>query len=387
MKFNFKEKYLAIRRCGAILLLLAMPLLARGQNDQPALLQEALIAESSIGESQIIARPLHDLDALFKLDGTVVVVYTPPAKPNKKNQKVQKYDITRIGDRGIGKGINFYSLQQERELGRELSEEIEANSKMITDPIVIAYIQRLGQQLVNHSDAQTAFVIKVLDSDEINAFALPGGYFYVNSGLILAADNEAELAAAMAHEIAHVAARHATRSLTKSQMWGFASVALTVIGGPAGLLIHQVADIAMPLTFLKFGRNEEREADLLGLEYQYAAGYDPLAFVNFFERIAVHEKKEGNKVSRLFESHPVTSDRIKRAQIEIATLLPRREQYVISTSEFDDVKSRLATLTIGIRALANSDDNKPTLRRGRPDPTPTDGSGAGAEGPTLHRKQ
>jgi predicted Zn-dependent protease len=143
----------------------------------------------------------------------------------------------------------------------------------------------------------------------------------------------------------------------------------------------------MPLTFLKFGRNEEREADLLGLEYQYAAGYDPLAFVNFFERIAVHEKKEGNKVSRLFESHPITSDRIKRAQIEIATLLPRREQYVISTSEFDDVKSRLATLTIGIRALANSDGSKPTLRRGRPDPTPTDGSGADAEGPTLHRKQ
>jgi beta-barrel assembly-enhancing protease len=387
MKFNFKEKCFAIRRCGAILLLLAMPLLACGQDNQPVLLQEALIAENSVGESQIIAHPLRDLDALFKLNGTVVVVYTPPAKPNKKNQKVQKYDITRIGDRGIGKGINFYSLHQEQELGRELSEEVEANSKMITDPVVIAYIQRLGQRLVNHSDAQIAFVIKVVDSDEINAFALPGGYFYVNSGLILAADNEAELAAAMAHEIAHVAARHATRSLTKSQLWGFASVALTVVGGPAGLLIHQVADIAMPMTFLKFGRNEEREADLLGLEYQYAAGYDPLAFVNFFERISVHEKKESNKVSRLFASHPITSDRIKRAQIEIATLLPRREQYVISTSEFDDVKSRLTTLTIGIRAFAKSDDSKPTLRRGRPDQTQTDGSGADTEGPTLHRKQ
>ena len=256
---------------------------------------------------------------MFKLDITPVVAYAPQAKASKKPQK---YDVDRIGDRGIGKGINFYSVRQEQEIGRELSQEIEVEAKMITDPVVTSYIQRLGQRLVSHSDATTPFVIKVLDSDAINAFALPGGYFYINSGLILAADNEAELAAVMAHEIAHVAARHATKNLTKSQIWGFASLALTAVGGPAGIIIHQVADIAVPMTFLKFGRNEEREADLLGLEYQYAAGYDPLAFVNFFERIAVHQKKDGNFVVRLFATHPMTADRIRRAQEEIGTHAP-----------------------------------------------------------------
>jgi predicted Zn-dependent protease len=367
------------------LLLLALPFLSYGQDNQAPAIQEAIIWQASPSDSQIIARPLNDFDALFKLDETIVVVYTPPTKQSKK---AQKYDITRIGNRGIGKGLNFYSLNQEQELGRELSLEIEAGAKMITDPVVVSYIARLGERLASHSDAQTAFVIKVVDSDEINALALPGGYFYVNTGLILAADNEAELAAAMAHEIAHVAARHATKSLTKSQIWGFASVALTVIGGPAGVLIHQVADVAMPMTFMKFGRNEEREADLLGLEYQYLAGYDPLAFVNFFERISARQKeKKGNMVARLFATHPMTSDRIRRAQTEIATLLPRRDQYVVSTSEFDEVKTRLALLTVGIRALANSDDSKPTLRRGRPDSSQTDGTeGSPSEGPTLHRK-
>ena len=384
MKLNFRLKCFSIARYSAILLLLSLPLLAYGQDNQAPAIQEALIWQAS-SSSQILARPLSDLDALFKLDETNVVVYTPPAKTSKK---AQKYDITRIGNRGIGKGLNFYSLHQEQELGRELSLEIEAGAKMITDPVVVSYIERLGARLASHSDAQTAFVIKVVDSDEINALALPGGYFYVNTGLILAADNEAELAAAMAHEIAHVAARHATKSLTKSQIWGFASIALTVIGGPAGVLVHQVADVAMPMTFLKFGRNEEREADLLGLEYQYSAGYDPLAFVNFFERIAARQKeKKGNMVGRLFASHPMTSDRIRRAQTEIATLLPRRDQYVVSTSEFDEVKTRLALLTVGIRSLANSDDSKPTLRRGRPDTPQTDGpDGSASEGPTLHRK-
>ena len=390
MKFNLKEKCFAIKGYSAILLLLVAPLLVYGQDTQAALLREALFLESPTSESQIIARPLSDLNALFELNKTIVVVCAPPqVQPGKKNQKPQKYDITRIGDRGIGKGINFYSLHQEQELGRELSQELEAGAKMITDPVVIAYIQRVGQNLVSHSDAQTPFVIKVVDSDEINALALPGGYFYVNTGLILAADNEAELAAAMAHEIAHVAARHATRSMTKSQLWGFASIALTVVGGPAGVLIHQVADIAVPMTFLKFGRNEEREADLLGLEYQYAAGYDPLAFVNFFERISAREKeKKGNMVVRLFATHPITSDRIRRAQTEIATLLPRRDQYVVSTSEFDEVKARLATLTIGLRALANSDSGKPTLRRGKPDQAQTDGTEQQpSDKPTLQRKQ
>jgi predicted Zn-dependent protease len=344
MKSHFKVMRFAVLRCCALSLVVALSLPLWGQGNQASNLELLPIWQPDPFAGQVIARPLGDYDALLKLDTAPVVTYGPQAKASKKSKK---YDVDRIGDRGIGKGINFYSVRQEQEIGRELSQEIEVEAKMINDPVVNSYVQRLGQRLVSHSDATVPFVIKVLDSDAINAFALPGGYFYINSGLILAADNEAELAAVMAHEIAHVAARHATKNLTKSQIWGFASLALAAVGGPAGVIIHQVADIAVPMTFLKFGRNEEREADLLGLEYQYAAGYDPLAFVNFFERIAVHQKKDGNFVVRLFASHPMTSDRIRRAQEEIGTMLPQRDQYVISTSEFDEVKAGIRSTYIG----------------------------------------
>lgn len=368
MGSHFNVMRFTVRRCFALSVFVALSLPLWGQGNQVSNevneLELTMIWRPAPLEGQIIARSLRDYDAVFILDTTPEVAYGSRTKTSKKSQK---YDVDRIGDRGIGKGINFYSVRKEQEIGRELSQEIEVESKMITDPMVTSYIERLGQRLVSHSDATMPFVIKVLDSDAINAFALPGGYFYINSGLILAADNEAELAAVMAHEIAHVAARHATKNLTKSQIWGFASLALTAVGGPAGVIIHQVADIAVPMTFLKFGRNEEREADLLGLEYQYAAGYDPLAFVNFFERIAVHQRKDGNFVVRLFATHPMTSDRIRRAQEEIGTMLPQRDQYVISTSEFDEVKARVASLTVGVRSLVNNDISKPTLRRGTKD--------------------
>jgi beta-barrel assembly-enhancing protease len=381
MRSHFKVVRFAVLRYFALSIVVALSLPLWGQGNQASELEATAIWQPDPFQGRVIARPLEDYDALLKLDTAPVVTYGPQAKASKKSKK---YDVDRIGDRGIGKGINFYSVRQEQEIGRELSQEIEVEVKMINDPVVTSYIQRLGQRLVSHSDATVPFVIKVLDSDAINAFALPGGYFYINSGLILAADNEAELAAVMAHEIAHVAARHATKNLTKSQIWGFASLALTAVGGPAGIIIHQVADIAVPMTFLKFGRNEEREADLLGLEYQYAAGYDPLAFVNFFERIAVHQKKDGNFVVRLFASHPMTSDRIRRAQEEIGTMLPQRDQYVISTSEFDEVKSRVASLTVGIRSLANNDISKPSLRRGRNDPPGKDQPES--DRPTLGRR-
>jgi beta-barrel assembly-enhancing protease len=384
MRSHFNVMRFTVRRCFALSVFVALSLPLWGQANQVNEVNElelTVIWRPAPLEGQIIARSLRDYDAVFILDTTPEIAYASRTKTNKKSQK---YDVDRIGDRGIGKGINFYSVRKEQEIGRELSQEIEVESKMITDPIVTSYIERLGQRLVSHSDATMPFVIKVLDSDAINAFALPGGYFYINSGLILAADNEAELAAVMAHEIAHVAARHATKNLTKSQIWGFASLALTAVGGPAGVIIHQVADIAVPMTFLKFGRNEEREADLLGLEYQYAAGYDPLAFVNFFERIAVHQKKDGNFVVRLFATHPMTSDRIRRAQEEIGTMLPQRDQYVISTSEFDEVKARVASLTVGVRSLVNNDISKPTLRRGTKDHPGKDQPES--DRPTLERR-
>ncbi len=218
--------------------------------------------------------------------------------------------------------------------------------------------------MVRNSDARVPFTIKVLDNDEVNAFALPGGFFYVDSGLILAADNEAELAGVMAHEIAHVAARHATKNMTRAQIWNMASVPLIFIGGPVAYAISEVASLAVPLGFLKFSRDNEREADLLGLQYDYAAGYDPEAFVEFFEKLKVDEKKKQNFVAKAFATHPMNADRIKAAQDEIRKYLPDRSEYVVDTSEFEDIKLRLDRLE-NSRHLggARGDSNKPVLLR------------------------
>ena len=260
-----------------------------------------------------------------------------------------KYDVSQIGHRNIGSGLDFYSIDREIALGHQLAGEVEQNTKLVTDPIINEYINRIGQNLVRNSDARVPFTIKVLDTDEVNAFALPGGFFYVNSGLILAADDEAELAGVMAHEIAHVAARHATKNMTRAQIWNMASVPLIFIGGPAAYIISEVASIAVPMTYLKFSRDAEREADLLGLEYDYAAGYDPHAFVEFFEKLNVDGKKKHSALAKAFATHPMTADRIQAAQDEIRKYLPDRPEYLVDTSEFENVKARLISLENGRR--------------------------------------
>ena len=271
-----------------------------------------------------------------------------------------KYDVSRIGDREIGEGINFYSVEKEVALGRELSFEVEQSARLLSDPVVNEYVNRTGQILVQHSDCKVPFIIKVIDDDDVNAFALPGGFFYVNSGLILAADDEAELAGVMAHEIAHVCARHATRNLTKSQITQYASLPLMFFGGPVAFAIREVSSLALPLSFLKFGRDAEREADMLGIEYQYAAGYDPTAFVDFFEKLEVEQKEPHNFVARAFMTHPMTDDRVRRAE-SMLELLPDRDSYITDTSEFDQVRERLSRLTHG--HMLNGARPRPTLRR------------------------
>ena len=297
-----------------------------------------------------------------------------------------KYDVTKIGSRNVGAGMNFYSLEKEIALGRQLSAQVEQQSKLITDPEVTEYINRIGQNIVRNSDAKVPFTIKVIDDDTVNAFALPGGFFYVDSGLILAADNEAELAGVMAHEIAHVAARHATRQATKGQLLNLASIGLIFIGGPAGYAAQEAFALAVPLGFLKFSRNAEREADLLGLEYSYASGYDPEAFVEFFEKLEAKEKKKPGFLAKTFSTHPMTADRVKSAQQEIAKYLPDRPQYVLTTSEFDEVKARLAMLTNSTRMMSKDGEARPTLRRRESDQVNTGGSSGNDEGrPTLKR--
>ncbi len=280
-----------------------------------------------------------------------------PCKGKKKKDCVEE-----IGNRDVGKGINWYSLEKEIAIGKSLAQQVEMQSKMVDDPIINEYVNRLGQNLVRNSDAKVPFTIKVIDADEVNAFALPGGFFFVNSGLVLEADEEAELAGAMAHEIAHVAARHGTRQATRGEIINLATIPLIFMGGIGGYAGRQAAGILIPVGFMKFSRAFEREADELGLQYMYKAGYDPMAFVTFFEKIQAKEKRKPGTISKLFASHPQMPDRIAATQKEIATVLPARDEYVITTSEFDDVKDRLEKLH-NRRKLQDRDPNKPTLRK------------------------
>ncbi|MBZ5701697.1 MAG: M48 family metalloprotease [Acidobacteriia bacterium] len=321
---------------------------------------------------------------------------TPPEQPVPQQAQVSpknsKEDVEAIGNRNVGKGVNFYSLEKEIALGKQLAQEVERSSKMIDDPVVSEYVDRVGQNLVRNSDARVPFTIKVIDSDEVNAFALPGGFFYVNSGLILRAQEESELAGVMAHEISHVTARHGTKQATKGEILQLATIPLILLGpgGWAGYGIYQGLNLAIPLTYLKFSRDAEREADFLGLQYMYKAGYDPNAYVTFFERIQADERRRAGTIPKVFSSHPPTPERIAMAQKEIARILPARQEYIVTTSEFDQVKARLRNIMFS-RKTKENEPGKPTLRtrteqekNKKPQTTGTDPADDGR--PTLKRR-
>ena len=299
-------------------------------------------------------------------------------------------DLDAIGNRNVGcsKGMgNWYGLEKQIAMGKQISQQVEATSKVITDPVVSEYINRLGQNLVRNSDSQVPFTIKVIDSDDINAFALPGGFFYVNSGLILAADEEAELAGVMAHEIGHVAACHAARENTRANLMQMMTIPLIFMGGPIGYAAYEGAGLAVPLTFLKFSRGFEAQADYLGVQYMYKAGYDPQAFISFFEKVQAQEKKKPGTISKAFSTHPQTPDRIEKSQEEIAKILPAKAEYKVTTSEFDEVKARLAAIENKRKLTDEKDGKKPSLRRA----SSTDKNGSDDKGnddgrPTLKRR-
>jgi predicted Zn-dependent protease len=301
-----------------------------------------------------IARRISAKLAVF---GMLSVATVPSTFAQNKEQ-----DPDQIGNRDVGKGINFYSIEKEIALGKQMAQEVERQARIVDDPVIAEYVNRVGQNLVRNSDAKVPFTIKVIDSDEVNAFALPGGFFFVNTGILTHADNEAEMAGVMAHEIAHVAARHGTRNATKGQLAQYGTIPLIFLGGIAGYGIYQGANLLVPMSFLHFSRANESEADLLGLEYMYKAGYDPEAFVDFFEKIQSLEKKKPGTVSKLFSTHPPTEDRIKNSQKNIQNYLKQKPEYVVTTSEFNDVKNRWLTMN-NRRKLDPKDSGRPTLRR------------------------
>src|SRR6267143_1473097 len=315
----------------------------------------------------------------------------PVQQKDTVTPKNSKEDVEAIGNRSVGKGMNLYSLEREISLGKQLAQEVERSSKLIDDPIVTEYVNRVGQNLVRNSDARVPFTIKVIDSDEVNAFALPGGFFYVNSGLILRAQEESELAGVMAHEISHVTARHGTKNATKGELMQLATIPLILLGpgGWAGYGIYQGLNLAIPVTYLKFSRDAEREADFLGLQYMYKAGYDPNSYVTFFERIQADEKRRPGTIPKVFSTHPPTPERIEAAQKEIARILPARSEYIVTTSEFDNVKSRLRGIMFTRKASDNA-PGKPTLRtkteQSKKQPTGNDPSTTDDDRPTLKRR-
>jgi beta-barrel assembly-enhancing protease len=317
----------------------------------------------------------------------------PPVVQQPDDSKVKhdgtKNDVNAIGNRKVGgRGLgDWYSLESEIRMGKQYAQEVEATSKLIRDPVITEYVNRIAQNLVRNSDAQVPFTIKVIDSDEVNAFALPGGFFYVNTGLILAADEESELAGVMAHEIAHVAARHATRQMTRAQWANIGTIPLIFVGGGIGYAVRTAAGLGLPLTFLSFSRNFESEADYLGLQYMYKAGYDPNAFVQFFEKLQAREKKKPGTLAKAFSTHPQTPDRISKSQDEISRILPAKAQYVVTTSEFADVKTRLASLENRRKLVDDKPGNKPSLRRTSTTEKTGDKNGdKDDDRPTLHRR-
>jgi predicted Zn-dependent protease len=293
--------------------------------------------------------------------------------------KNQKDDVAQIGSRKVANCINFYSLEREMALGKQLAAEVQKQAKMVDDPLITEYINRLGQTLVRSSDAKVPFTFYVIEGAAPNAFALPGGYIFVYTGLLKIASDESEAAAAMAHEIAHVAARHMTCQATKSQIANIATIPLSVLlGGWGGYAARQGANAGIPALFLKFGRNDESEADYLGLQYLYAAGYDPTAAISIFEKIESLKKKQPGLFDRIFSTHPMDADRIQKTEKEIARILPEKPEYVVNTSEYTSIRERMMQQESKRKV---EDGSHPVLRR-----STTPGEKPEEDRPTIKRR-
>lgn len=376
MKNSFAARWMATLFVAS---LVALPAAAAPQTQQQAPSQQAPSqqppAAQPASDQQPAAQPSSQQPATQQSNDQQPADQQPAAQkstdpkpiPQQDSPNVKpgsEADVGAIGNRKVGHGWDMYSVEHDIAEGKAYAQQVDKMAKFIDDPVVTEYVNRVAQNLVRNSDAQVPFTVKVIDGGEVNAFALPGGFFYVYSGLILHADEESELAGVMAHEIAHVCARHATRDETKRTIAQLASIPAMIFipYSWAGYAMYQGMNFGIPVAFLKFSRGYEREADYLGLQYMYKAGYDPNSFVAFFEKVEADEKKQPGTIPKVFADHPPTPERIEAIQKEIATILPARDQYIVTTSEFDSVKQRLQMIEANIK-VKDSNPNKPTLRK------------------------
>ncbi|MGO9255530.1 MAG: M48 family metallopeptidase [Bryobacteraceae bacterium] len=303
-------------------------------------------------------------------------VVTASAADDKK----PKDDPNQIGSRDVGKCLNVFSIEKEIALGKQLAEEVKRQARLKDDPLISEFVNRVGQNLARNSDAKVPFTFQVIEDEAPNAFALPGGFVFVNTGLLKIADEEDEFAAALAHEIAHVAARHLTCQATKQQLLTLLALpAGAVLGGWGGVLARQGMNVGMPAAFMKFTRANEAEADYLGVQYMYAAGYDPNGAISIFEKLELLQRQKPGALSRIFASHPMDSTRIDKTQEEIQRILPSKPEYVLTTSEYHDIRERLITLDDRPKS-----DQRPTLRRAGPSQPGDDQDGD--QRPTIRRR-
>jgi Zn-dependent protease with chaperone function len=314
---------------------------------------------------------------------------TPQSSTSSKSKLPAKSDIRRVGQRGVGHGIDIYSIRKEQAMGQALATKIDRTTKLITDPDVNDYVTRLTQKLGRNSDTEFLITTKIIDSDDVSIFSLPGGFIYLDKGLITMLESEAELASLLAHEIGHISARHTTHALTRQYGWELISIPLLYLG-PAAFPIES---LGIPLTNRKFDRDAEREADLLGMQYEYVSGYDPAAFVAALEKLnglEVRRQKEYARIplykefmrlpfrgplSHAASKHPDMESRIRSLQKEISTLLPESAEYIVDTNEFQEVQDRLNWINRPMfRRQSQADDankkDRPRLRDMIPLPEP-----------------
>ena len=299
-------------------------------------------------------------DNTFKDVKKVVIIVALMALPLVAGKPDQKRDPNAIGGRKVAAGVNFYSLEKELALGKQLAEEIRKQARLVEDPIITEYVNRLGQNLARNSDVTFPVTFNLIESEEIGAFTLPGGFIYVNTATLKLSDNESELASVIAHELGHAAARHATRQASTQKLLDLATLPVAIFGGIGGYALRQ---LGAPLALFHFSRDFETEADFLGLQYLWKAGYDPESSINMFERVESMERRQPGAVSQLFHTHPMTADRIARTQHNICQILPNRAEYVINTSDYEDIRTRLLDLLEVQRAKDATAPQPPTLRR------------------------